>query len=187
MARRSLATGANEKTVREMMHRLQAERTEVCYLVREEIEKIMKMRAEIMGMTYNSTASFNQERECTKPDHMRVSFLQDGGANNIQKIHFIFHELPGQTYEDIIMRRQNHKKYVCQMVERKMMITWTTSTLDVTSAHTNCVQRVYTRIFNHKKMSVCRANYGSSHNKYPYVRSPKTFKQSGNSVNYKKR
>jgi hypothetical protein len=50
----------------------------VRYLVREEIEKMMKMGGEIVGMMYNSTATFNQERECTKPDHMRISFLKTG-------------------------------------------------------------------------------------------------------------
>ncbi len=186
MAKRSLATGANKTNVLEMMERIEAERTQVRSLVREEIEKMMKMGAEISGMTYNSTASYNQERECTKPDHMRASFKQNGDADNIQKIHFIFHELPGRTYEDIMMKRQSHKEYVCQMVERKMLIQWTTPTVDVTSAHRNCIQRVYIRIFNDKKMSVCRPHYGCSHNKYPCVKKPKTFKQSGNSVNYKK-
>jgi hypothetical protein len=155
MAGRSLALGANKTNVMEMMQRIEAKRTQVCSLVREEREKMMKMGAEIAGMTYDSTASFNQERECTKPEHMRASFKQNGDANNIQKIRSIFHELPGRTYKDIIMRRQSHKEYVCQMVERKMMIRWTTPTLDVTNAHRNCIERVYIRMFNDKKMSVC--------------------------------
>jgi hypothetical protein len=97
IASQSLATGANKKSVMEMMDRTQGERTQVCYVIREEIESMMIMGAEITGMTYNSTATFNQERECTKPEHMRISFLQEGSADNIQRIHFIFHELPGRT------------------------------------------------------------------------------------------
>jgi hypothetical protein len=186
MASRSLTMGANKKRVMDMMDRIQAEQTQVCYLVMEDIESMMRMGAEIAGMTYNSTATFNKERECTKPEHTRISFLQDRSADNIQIIHFIFHELPGQTYEDIMMKRQSHMEYdVCQMGERKMMIRWTMPTLDVTSVHKNCVQRVYNRILNDKKMSVCRAHYGGTHNKYPFVRISKSFKQSGNSVNYK--
>jgi hypothetical protein len=54
MAERSLATGANKTNVLEMMERIEAERTQVRSLVREEIVKMMKMGAEIAGMTYNS-------------------------------------------------------------------------------------------------------------------------------------
>ena len=186
MARRTLAIGANLCHVRQMIERIEAERKQVQSLIRVEIEKLMVVGAEITGMTYNSKGTFNKERECTKAEHMRLSYMQNGDEENLQKIHFIFHELPGRTYEDIMMKRQSHKEYVCQMVERKMLIQWTTPTMDVTSAHRNCIQRVYIRIFNDKKMSVCRPHYGCSHNKYPCVKKPKTFKQSGNSVNYKK-
>jgi hypothetical protein len=72
------------------------------------------------------------------------------------------------------------------MMERKLMIRWTMPTLDVTNAHKNCVQCVYKRMFNDKKMSVVRAHYGNTHNKFPYVRSPKSFKHSGNTANFKK-
>jgi hypothetical protein len=43
MAKRSLATGANKTNVLEMMERIEAEPIQVRSLVREEIEKMMKM------------------------------------------------------------------------------------------------------------------------------------------------
>jgi hypothetical protein len=186
MARRTLAIGANQCHVKQMIERIEAERKQVQSLIRVEIEKLMVVGAEITGMTYNSKGTFNKERECTKAEHMRLSYMQNGDKENLQKIHFIFHELPGRTYEDVMMKRLSHMEYVCLMVERKMRVIWTVPTSDVTSAHKNCIQHVYGRIANDKKMTVCRKNYGCSHNKYPYVRSPKTFKSSGYSANYKR-
>jgi hypothetical protein len=61
-----------------------------------------------------------------------------------------------------------------------------TQKADVKSAHRNCIQRVYGRIFNDKMMTVCRRNNGCPPNKCPYVRNPKTYKDSNSSANYKK-
>jgi hypothetical protein len=186
MARRTLAMGAPERIVREMMMRIEGERKQVRSLIKGEIEKLMRMGAEITSMTYKSNATLNEERVCTKPEHMRTSFMQKGNVETIQKVHFIFHELPCRTYEDVMSRRQSHMEYVCQVVGRKMRMSWAIPTVDVTSAHRNCIQHVYSRMFNDKKMTVCRKNNGCSHNQYPYVRSPKSLKESGNSVHYKK-
>ena len=116
MAKRTLAIGASQSHVKEMMVRIEAERKQVQSLIRVEMEKLMLVGANITGMTYNSKGSFNKERECTKAEHMRLSFMQNGDDENIQKVHFIFHELPGLTYEDVMMTRLSHIEYVCLMV-----------------------------------------------------------------------
>ena len=186
MAGLSLSAGASPAMVETMIQRIQAERRQVQSIIKEEIEQMIKMGAEITEMTYDSRGTFNSERGCTKTEHMRKSYVQDGSPKNIQRVHFIFQELPNRTYEDVMMKRQSHMEYVCQLVERKMRIQWATKKTDVTSAHSNCIQRVYARILNERKMTVCRKDNGCSHNKFPFVRNPKTYKDSNYSVNYKR-
>jgi hypothetical protein len=187
MAGLSLSLGAPTAVVKTMMKRIEAERKQVQSIIRGELEKMMKMGAEVTEMTYNSKGSFNLERSCRKPEHMRRSYVQDGSPMNIQRVHFIFHELPVCTYQDVMMKRQSHMQYVCQIVESKMRMQWATQKLDVRGAHRNCIQRVYGRLFNEKKMTVCRRNNnGCPHNRFLFVRNPKCFKDSNCSVNYKK-
>jgi hypothetical protein len=97
-----LAIGGNkiivlEMMVLEMMETMQAGGTQVHSLRKGEVERMMKMGAEIAGMAYNSKATFNKERECAKLEHMTMIYMQSRDANNIQKVHFILHELSGQT------------------------------------------------------------------------------------------
>jgi hypothetical protein len=88
MARRTLVMGASERIVKEMMMRIEGERKQVRSLIKGEIEKLMRMGAEITSMTYKSNATLNEERVCTKPEHMRTSFMQKGNVETIQKVHY---------------------------------------------------------------------------------------------------
>jgi hypothetical protein len=148
MAGLSLLSGAPTavmKTMMERIERIEAERKQVQSIIRGELEKMMKMGAKVTEMTYNSKGSFNSERRCTKPEHMRRSYVQDGSPMNIQRVHFIFHELHVHTYQDFMMKHQSHMQYVCQIVECKMRMQWATHKLDVKGAHGNCIQRAYGR------------------------------------------
>jgi hypothetical protein len=185
MAGRSLSAGAPNSVVKAMMGRIEAERKQVRSILMGEADKMLKIGTQT-EMTYNSKGTSNSERSCMKAKHIRKNCVQDESPMNIQRVHFIFRELPIRTYQDVMMKRQSHMDYVCQMVEGKMRIQWATQKVDVKSAHRHCIQRVYGRIFNDKKMTVCRRNNGCPHNKFPYVRNPKTYKESNSSVNYKK-
>jgi hypothetical protein len=100
---------------------------------------------EIAGMTYNSKESFNLERSCATPEHMRTSYTQEGTPMDIQCIYYTSHELPMCTYPDVIRHRQHHMEYVCQMVEQKMQIQWASKKSDNTGVHKNFIHYIYTR------------------------------------------
>jgi hypothetical protein len=186
MAGLSLLSGAPRAIVKIMMERIEAERKQVQSIIRGELEKMMKMGAEVTEMTYNSKGSFNLERSCRKPEHIRKSYIQDGLPMNIQCVHFISHELHICTYQGVMMKCQSHRQYVCQIVERKMRIQWATQKLDLKGAHRNSIQHVYGGLSNERKMIICCRNNGCPHNRFPFLRNPKLFKDSNCSVHYKK-
>jgi hypothetical protein len=79
--------------------------------------------AEVTKMTYKCKHT-NAERQCITPKNMRLSYIYNGSLTNVKRIHWIFHELPLGTHQDVLPQRRSHMDMVVKKVERAMNITW---------------------------------------------------------------
>ena len=164
-----------------MIRRLTKDREDVKVIIKEEVEKLMRMGTEITDMTYFCNSS-NLRRPCVTPRNMRTSYCQDGSASNLKRIHWIFYKLPCSTYQDILMNRQTHGNLVVAKVMRRMNIIWGPKKEGETVAHTNCIMHMYSRMLCEKKQTVIKRDEGNVHNRIPFVRNPKKLK--GKTVYY---
>jgi hypothetical protein len=114
MAKRHLRIGANEMIVTTMIKRLEEERTKVRGLIVEEIVgTLLRLGADVTGLTYNDKSTGGQWK-CVTTKDMRSSYIQDGTAMNIQRIHWIFHKLQYATHKDVLVQRKSHMDWVVE-------------------------------------------------------------------------
>jgi hypothetical protein len=107
MARRQLRIGAEDDLVEMMRRRIMEDHKKVKGMVMEELESLMRLGAEVTGMTYQCKST-GTKRMCITPKDIRSSYIQDGGNLNVKCIHWIFHELPYGTHEDVLTQRMSH-------------------------------------------------------------------------------
>jgi hypothetical protein len=175
VARLSLPSSAKDKHVAGMIIKLEGEREAVKTLVRGEADKLLRLGAEITGMSFYRHNPLLKE-PCVTPRNMRASFCQDGSHENMKKFHFVFHELPEGTHRDVMMHRESHGDVVVRNVMRKLNVTWGPKREGETVAHTNCIAHMYSRIMNEKKQTIVRKGDANTHNRIPFVRRPKNMK-----------
>jgi hypothetical protein len=184
-AKMSLPRAAPPKMVEAMIKKLSGERVRVKSMIKEEVEKLMRLGAEVTGMTYNCSSS-SARRTCITPKNMRTSYCQDGSDLNVKRIHWIFHELPVGTHQDILMQRRKHADWVVEKVQKQMNVRWAPKKEGETSSHKNCIEHMYKRIINEKKQTIIKGGDGNKHGRLPFVRHPKTYTESKKAAHYKR-
>ena len=168
-----------------MMARLEEERRRVKAMIKEEVEKLMRMGADITDMMYHCVSS-NSDKPCITPRTMRLSYGQDGSQKNIMRMLWMFHELPVAVHQDCLMKRRTHQDLVCARIERRMNMRWGPKKEGESVLHKNCLHHMYSRVLNEKKQTITKRGEGNNHGIMPYVRVPKSRKASKNASNYKK-
>ena len=175
VARLSIPSSASAKLVSLMIHKIEGERTTVKNLIKGEVERLMRLGAEITNMSYYSDSP-TLPQPCITPRNMRTSFCQDGSPANIKRIHWIFNQLPFKTHEDVLMGRLTHCDSVVSKVMKQMNITWAPKKEGETVAHTNCIAHLYSRILCEKRQIIIKKGNKNTHNCVPFVRSPRLMK-----------
>jgi hypothetical protein len=168
-----------------MMDKLNMKREKVRSIIKDEVENIMRLGADVTGMSYKCKSS-NTQRQCLTPRNMRTNFCQDGSELNLKRMHWIFHELPVATHKDVLMQRKSHADLVVAKVEKAMNMRWAPKMEGETAAHKNCIEHIYARILNEKKQTIVKRGDGNKHGRMPYVRNPKTWRLSKYAGTYKK-
>ena len=174
-ARLSVPGDVSERMLAAMVARVEGERMKVKLMVKEEIEKLIRLGAEITGMTYNCISS-DSARQCITPRNMRQNYVQDGSELNIKRIHWIFNELPVGTHQDVIMKRLTHQELVCAQIERRMNMKWGPKKEGESVLHKNCIVHMYSRVLNEKRNTITKRGNGNEHDRVPYVRVPRNWK-----------
>lgn len=175
VARLSIPSSASDKLVAAMIQKITEERERVKTLIKREVEQLMRLGADITGMTYHCNSP-NLPKPCVSPKNMRTSHCQDGSLSNLKRIHWIFHQLPFGTHQDVLMGRSSHGDYVVAKVMRQMNVTWGPKKEGETVAHTNCIAHLYSRMLCEKKQVIVKKGTRNTHNRMPYVRSPRYMK-----------
>jgi hypothetical protein len=170
--------------VNRMIETLVREREQVRSIVKVEVEKLMRLGADITQMTYLDKST-GTELSCVIPKNMRDSFKQDGGLDNIKRVHWIFNELPFGTHRDVLPQRKTHMDLVVSRVERVMKITWAPRKEGETNNHRNCIEHTYSKILNEKRQTIISSD-GTNHGRKPHVRHPKSFAASKRAPNFKR-
>jgi hypothetical protein len=174
MAKRHLRIGANEMIVKSMIKRLEDEQTKVGGLIVEEIGSLLRLGADVTGLTYNDKSTGGQ-RKCVTTKDMRSSYIEDGTAMNIKCIHWIFHELPYATHKDVLVQRKSHMDWVVEKVEIAMNVQWEPMKQGEKKGHKNCMEHMYARVLSKKRNNLLTnvADKDGLHRK-PIVKSPKS-------------
>lgn len=180
----SLPRGASDELIEKTIARLVAERKQVRSIMKEEVEKLMRMGADITKMVYTDRSTMI-EKTCILPKNMRESYLQDGGLMNIKRLHWIFNQLPFGVHQDVLAHRQTHMDMVVSRVEQKMHITWAERKEDESNSHKNCLQHTYSKIMNEKKQTIIKAE-GTLHRRKLLVKHPKSFGASKSAGKFRK-
>jgi hypothetical protein len=107
----------------QMIIKLVLEREQVRMMIKDEVEALMRLGAEVTKMTYKCKNT-NAERLCITPKNMRESYVHNGSLSNIKCIHWIFYELPLGTHQDVLPQRRSHMDMVVEKLEHAMNITW---------------------------------------------------------------
>jgi hypothetical protein len=186
MAQMNLRKGAKEDIVERMVSRLIEERKKVRALVMEEIESLMRLGADITGLTYEDKST-GGSRMCVTPKDMRLSYIQDGSAMNIKRLHWIFHELPYGTHTDVLVQRKSHMDWVVEKVKVALNVQWEPRKEGESTSHKNCMEHMYARILSEKRNNLLAdvADKDGLHRK-PTVKSPKTLEAALNAPKYKR-
>jgi hypothetical protein len=163
--------GASQYFVDRMIERLQKERSQVRAIMKDEVEALMRMGADVAKMTYKCKNA-NTRRACITAKNMRESYV--GGTFNIKCIHWIFYELPYGTHRDVLTQCKSHMDEVLDKVEQAMSITsWAPRRAGETNSHKNCLQLAYAKVLNDKRQTIIKEN-GASHKRRPLVKHPRT-------------
>jgi hypothetical protein len=188
MARLHLRAGARDDLVETMRKRIEGEQEKVKGLVIEEIESLMRLGAEITGMTY-LCKSTGTRRLCVTPKQVRSSYLQDMSDLNVERVHWIFHALPYGTHRDVLTQRMSHMDLVVQGVVLSMNVQWEEMKEGESNAHKNCIEHTYARYLNEKKTTVIgKIKNGDADglHRRPYAKSPKSLEEAMNANHYKR-
>ena len=185
MAAGALRRDATVQMKEEMQLRLMDERQQVRVKMREQVHELLRAGAEITKMTCRCPSQHGS-RACVSTKNMRASYVQDGTLLNIQRVHWIFSELPFATHQDVLPQRRSHMDLAVEKVEREMNITWAPGKGEGGGSHRNCLQQVCSKMLNDKKQTVIKEE-GTTHKRKPTVRRPKSAAVAGiNAAHYKK-
>ena len=119
----NLPRGATKRVIDQMIIKLTSEREQVRMMIKDEVESLMRLGAEVTKMTYKCKNT-NAERQCITPKNMRLSYIYNGSLTNVKRIHWIFHKLPLGTHQDVLPQRRSHMDMVVKKVECAMNILW---------------------------------------------------------------
>jgi hypothetical protein len=168
-----------------MIVKLESERAQVQRLIKDEVEALMRLGAEITQMTYDCKRT-NVRRVCITPKNIREAFVQDKSLFNIKCVHWIFYELPLGTHQDVLPQRKSHMDLVVEKVEHAMNIRWAPKKEGEKKRHRNCIQHIYSKILNEKKQTIIKEDGGTSQNRKPMVKHPKTVAAAKGAPNYRR-
>jgi hypothetical protein len=102
---------ADNGTILARIGKVNADKKDVKAICKREIEKLMKMGADITKMTHTCKLSGFQ-RLCTTPTEMRKSWCEGKGDDNVKPLLWIFHQLPWGTHQAITLRERTHQDLV---------------------------------------------------------------------------
>ena len=186
IAKRHLRRGANKTVVKSMIQILVQERTKVRGLMVEEIGLLLRLGADVTGLTYHDKNTGGQ-RKCVTTRDMRCIYVQDGTAMNIKRLHWIFHELPYGTHRDVLEQRKSHMDWVVEKVQIEMNVQWEPKKEGENAGHKNCMEHMYARVLSEKRNNLLAdvPDKEGLHRR-PSVKCPRTIEASLYAPNYKR-
>ena len=121
-------------------------------IIVSELHEFLRIAATITGMTYHCKTT-QHNLACMNVRDIRLSWLQDGSIDNLQRLVWMFYYYGIEMYR--ISRHLTH----CQWVEAKVL-----ASLNVTYVHLGelplgqhtCVQQLYSRRFNDIRANIMR-------------------------------
>ena len=136
------------------------DKKEVKAICRREIEKLLRMGAEITEMTHTCKLSGIQ-RLCRTTLEMRKSWCEAGDEGNVKAVLWMFHQLPWGTHQAITLRERSHQDLVEEVVKAELNIDFKASEEECGYKTRNCIQQVYTMLLNNRKQDIMRKGQGN--------------------------
>jgi hypothetical protein len=135
-----------------------------------EIHQLLHDAAEITGMSYCCKLT-GHTLPCINSKDIRLSWMQDGSAENLQRLAWMFYYYGTELY-----RLGRSSLSHCEWVERKIM-----TEMNVAYVHLEripigtrtCVQQLYGRNFNNVRTNIMRRGASFQHASYVKVEQPK--------------
>jgi hypothetical protein len=184
-ARLSLPGACTLKAIEDMVAQLTSERTKFLLLMKGEVALVLRIGAEICGMTVICKSS-GRRRPCITVADIRNSYCHDGSDTNVKRLHWMFSVFPYTNHQDVLARRESHEELAVRRVMRSKGIQWANGKTGELKRHRNCLLKLYSRAFNEFKQRVLKNGHGNTHNRMPKMSCPNSFKNSGGETDYKR-
>ena len=180
----SLPRGASEEMINAMILKLESDRAQVQAMMKEEVEALMRLGAQITKMVFFDKSTGTM-RLCVTPKNVRDSFIKDGSNLNMKRFHWIFHELPLGTHQDVLPQRKNHMDLSVDKITSAMNVTWAPKKEGEIKRHKNCIEHIYAKTLNEKRQTAIKTE-GTNHKRNPVIRHPKSLAEAKGARNYKR-
>jgi hypothetical protein len=143
----------------EMQKQVMEEQKYADGIIVSQLHELLREAAKITGMTYLCKQT-KHNIVCTNIKDIRLSWIQDGSVNNLQRIVWMFYYYGMEIYR--IGKLLTH----CELVEGKVL-----ESLNVTYVHMaqlpvgqrTCVQQLYARRFNDLRTNIMRRSPAMQH------------------------
>ena len=170
---------SNDEEVHKVVKQIDKDKEDVQSICRQEIETLLKMAAEITHMTH--ACKFNgEETVCKTPTHMRRSICEKQDAANVKRIHWMFHQLPWDTHQDITLKAKTHQDLVVDKVMEEMNIEFIKEEHhDSNPKKRNCIQQMYSKVLNMKKQDLMKKGGGNTSDIQAYLKRPVNIQNEG--------
>jgi hypothetical protein len=175
----------NNKRMMKKLAEIANDKKDVSNICKREIDKLMRMAAEITGMTHKCRLS-GVQRLCSRPSEMRKSWCEDGGARNIKQVLWMFHQLPWRTHQAITIRERNHQDLVEEMVMDELHIDFEAAEGERDHRTRNCIQQTYSKMLNNRKQDIMKKGHGNYKDIQAGIKQPSTSKEKCNGKKHKR-
>jgi hypothetical protein len=187
MATRYIPTiNPKEEDINYMIQKINKDKSACFKEIKEHVESLISLGSEITQFQFRdrSTSSW---RICFTPNNMRTAWCDSASADNVKRIHWIFHQLPHKTYQDSTFMGKNHQEVVVDLVMKKLNIEWVSEPGKKRSKqHKNCIAKYYAKVLNDKKQTVLKKDNGNPHNTMAFLKRPTEFRSRKEQKKYKR-
>jgi len=175
-----------EEDVRQKVISIDKDKEQVQMLCKYEIECLMQMAAEVTGMTHVCKLD-GQKRVCKTSTDIRQSFCENQNLTSIKQVHWMFHQLPWETYEDVTLKAQTHQDVVVDKVKEQMNVEFMKEEeKDKNPKRRNCIEQMYSKVLNMKKQDLMKKGGGNTNDTQAFLKRPIIMESEIPSAKYKR-
>ena len=143
-----------------MQRRVILDKNAASLTIASEVHQLLHVAANITGMTYRCNLT-NHTLACINTKDIRLSWMQDGGEENLQRLAWIFYYYGTELYR-LGRSSLSHGEWVEQKVLWNLNVAYVHLN-DIPIGQTTCVQQLYAKKFSDLRTNILRRHTAFRH------------------------